>query len=180
MRSSRIALFFFLIFLPAGCATMIPTEPTSGMGSTAQKGIAAALDHNLALETDLVEGKKVSVSVETLGEVSLSSAIRAYARSVLVEEVETAGGEVVPRGEISITAKIDAAGIAAFSRSFRLRSGGNFSIPLWYSETTKGESHVILVYQDAEGNPLRTIVNRKDVPHRDIYLFYFFGLSETP
>lgn len=159
---------------------MIPTEPTSGMGSTAQKAIAAALDHNLALEAGLVQGKKVSLSVETLGDASLSSAIRAYARSVLMEEVEEAGGQVVPEGELSIIAKIDAAGIAAFSRSFRLRSGGSFSIPLWYSETTKGESHVILVYQDAEGNPLRTVVNQKAVPHSDIYLFYFFGVSETP
>lgn len=178
MRSPLIVLFLtpFLV----NCATMLPTEPTSGMGSTAQKGMTTALDHNLALDPGLVEGKKVSVTVETLGDASLSSAIRAYARSVLVEEVEAAAGEVVSQGELSILAKIDAAGIAAVSRTLSIRSGTNFSIPFWYSETTKGESHVILIYQDAGGNPLRTIVNRKDVPHRDIYLFYFFGISETP
>jgi len=159
---------------------MIPTEPTSGMGSTAQKGITAALDHNLRLDSGLIEGKRVSLQVETMGEASLSSAIGAYARSVLVEEIEKSGGEVAPEGALSIVAKIDAAGIAAVSRSFRLRSGGNFSIPLWYSETTKGESHVTLIYRDAEGNPIRTVVNQKDVPHRDIYLFYFFGISEAP
>ena len=157
----------------------IQTTPTSGMGSTAQKGIATALDHNLTLDPRLIQGKGVSLDVEMVGAAPISSAIVSYARSVLMEQVEQAGGVVVPQGELFILAQIDAAGIASTSRTLSIRAGSNFSIPFWYSESMKGESHVTLLYRDAEGHPLRTVVNQVEIPHQDVYLFYFFGLPET-
>lgn len=180
MRPPRTLLLLFLALFPAGCATAIQTAPLSGMGATAQRGIAAALEQNLILDREFVEGKKVSLTVETAGAVPLSPAILSYARSILREEIERAGGEVVSGGALSISVSIDAAGIDATGRRLGLRVATNVSIPFWYSENIKGASHVVLVYRDAEGAPLRTVVNQAAVPHRDIYLFYFFGLSETP
>ncbi|TAK01221.1 MAG: hypothetical protein EPO39_14515 [Candidatus Manganitrophaceae bacterium] len=175
----RILLLFLAPFL-AHCATVTQIPPTSGMGSTAQTGIATALDRNLALDPRLIHGKKVSLDVEMMGAAPVSSAIVSYARSVLREQVERAGGAVVSEGELFIYAKIDAAGIASTSRALSIRTGTSVSIPFWYSESLKGKSHVTLIYQDAEGNALRTVVNQVEIPHQDIYLFYFFGLPEAP
>lgn len=179
MRPSLPLLLLLLAPFLAHCATMIQTPPASGMGSTAQKGIAAALDRNLALDPRLIQGKKVSLEVEMPGAAPVSSAIISYARSVLTEQIEQARGRVVPQGELFIYAKIDAAGMASTTRTFSIRTGTNFSIPFWYSESMEGRSHVTLIYQDAEGNALRTVVNQVEIPHQDIYLFYFFGLPEA-
>lgn len=181
MKLSPVVLSVVLAFFLAGCATVIRTNPVSGIGSTAQKGVSTALEQNLALDRRLVEGKKVSLVVETLGTAPLSSAIGHYARSVVREEIEEAGGEVVLRGEdLSIVARIDAAGVASISRTLNLRLGTHLSLPFWYSEKMEGKSHVTLIYRDAEGRPLRAVVNQAEIPHEDIYLFYFFGLPKPP
>jgi hypothetical protein len=177
-RFLLVFLLFSALFL-ANCATVTQRTPTSGTGSTAQRGLSTGLDHNLILDPRLVQGKKVSLEVEMLGAAPLSAAIVSYTRSVLREQIEALDGAVVSQGELSIIAKIDAAGIASTSRTFSIRTGTNLSLPFWYSESITGRSHVTLIYRDAAGHRLRADGNQSEVPHQDIYLFYFFGLPET-
>jgi hypothetical protein len=179
MRPPLLLLLLISALFLTNCATVTQSTPTSGTGSTAQRGISTGLDHNLILDPHLVQGRKVSLEVEILGAAPLSTAIASYTRSVLREQIEALDGEVVPRGERSIIAKIDAAGIGSTSRTFSIRTGTNLSLPFWYSESITGRSHVTLIYRDAEGHPLRAVPNQVEVPHQDIYLFYFFGLPET-
>lgn len=179
MRLPLLPLLLFPALFLANCATVMQVPPTSGTGSTAQRVISTGLDRNLILDPSLVQGKKVSLEVEMLGTAPLSAAILSYARSVLKEAVEALDGEVVSRGDLSVVAKINAAGIGSTSRTFSIRTGTHLSIPFWYSESLTGESHVTLIYRNAEGRALRSAVNQAEVPHQDIYLFYFFGLPET-